>query len=133
MICPEALSFMPGIMHLDTYKSPFTFPSIIISQSETLPSASGSKPCAFPALLMRISIACHSAGRLAIAFCTSSKFRTSKVSVYTSVFVPVLQQVLQNFFSSSTKNKSVVFTSKSCRCCFSYSGCCSGYECCSHK
>jgi hypothetical protein len=56
MMWPDFLSIICGIIALDTYKSPLTLMSIIASQSSTSPVWIGSRPWAFPALLINISI-----------------------------------------------------------------------------
>ncbi len=69
---------MPGSTARVTYSSPFTLVSIISSQSSVDPSCSGAIPRDKPALLTRISTACHSAGRLPSLSATSACRRTSR-------------------------------------------------------
>ena len=81
--CPLSRFTILGTTRRVMVKSPLILVSIIVSQSSKLPSYSGSKPRAKPALLIKTSICCHSSGRLLIAAVAALRFLTSKASANT--------------------------------------------------
>ena len=81
--CPRLRSTIPGSTARVIYTRPLLLVSIMSSQSSTLARCAGSRPSASPALLTRISISRHSAGRLAMVSSMAARLRTSNCTVRT--------------------------------------------------
>jgi hypothetical protein len=98
--------FYRGMMALETYNKPFTLMSIMASQSSKSPFWIGSKPCALPALLIRISIVENASGKKR-CFLKRLSYHIKKVC--TLSVLKVLFKFNHSVFTSAKDNFIIVF------------------------
>ena len=98
MICPCCL-IKYGKTAFEVKSKPFTLVSIMVSQSSIFASRNESRPSARPALLTKISTACHAAGKSFNCAKTASLSCTSntKLKVFTPYFFSIAVATSANF------------------------------------